>query len=107
MTTVVNIKRKNVKYDIYIGRGSKWGNPFVMKFVSTSKLLKKRDPQIAPQKTLHLSARLRRHALFLSLLIKHAISSIRTPAGLKISKSDLDYFLLSVESLQWPRCWSS
>lgn len=31
MTTVVNIKRKNVKYDIYIGRGSKWGNPFVMK----------------------------------------------------------------------------
>ena len=30
MTTVVNIKRKNVKYDIYIGRGSKWGNPFHM-----------------------------------------------------------------------------
>lgn len=30
-TTVVNIKRKNAKYDVYIGRGSKWGNPFVMK----------------------------------------------------------------------------
>ena len=26
---VVNIK--NQKYDIYIGRGSKWGNPFKMK----------------------------------------------------------------------------
>ena len=31
MTTVINIKRKNVKYDVYIGRGSKWGNPFAMK----------------------------------------------------------------------------
>lgn len=26
MTTVVNIK--NDEYDVYIGRGSKWGNPF-------------------------------------------------------------------------------
>lgn len=26
MTTVVNIKTD--KYDVYIGRGSKWGNPF-------------------------------------------------------------------------------
>ena len=26
MTTVVNLKQ--AKYDIYIGRGSKWGNPF-------------------------------------------------------------------------------
>ena len=25
----VNIKKEN--YDIYIGRGSKWGNPFIMK----------------------------------------------------------------------------
>lgn len=31
MTTVVNKKRKNATYDIYIGRGSKWGNPFQMK----------------------------------------------------------------------------
>ena len=30
MTTVVNIK-KTKNYDVYIGRGSKWGNPFVMK----------------------------------------------------------------------------
>lgn len=29
MTTVVNIKDSD--YDIYIGRGSKWGNPFTMK----------------------------------------------------------------------------
>jgi len=27
--TVVNIR--NTKPDVYIGRGSKWGNPFVMK----------------------------------------------------------------------------
>lgn len=26
MTTVVNIHKDN--YDIYIGRGSKWGNPY-------------------------------------------------------------------------------
>jgi len=31
MTTVINLKRKNAKYDVYIGRGSKWGNPFPMK----------------------------------------------------------------------------
>jgi hypothetical protein len=30
MTTVVNIK-KTKNYDVYIGRGSKWGNPFKMK----------------------------------------------------------------------------
>jgi len=30
MTTVVNIK-KTKNYDVYIGRGSKCGNPFVMK----------------------------------------------------------------------------
>jgi hypothetical protein len=29
-TTVVNIKHTK-KYDVYIGRGSKWGNPFKMK----------------------------------------------------------------------------
>lgn len=29
MTTVVNLKKQ--KYDVYIGRGSKWGNPFPMK----------------------------------------------------------------------------
>lgn len=29
-TKVVNIKN-NSPYDIYIGRGSKWGNPFPMK----------------------------------------------------------------------------
>jgi hypothetical protein len=29
-TNVVNIK-KTKKYDVYIGRGSKWGNPFQMK----------------------------------------------------------------------------
>ncbi len=29
MTTVVNCKTD--KYDVYIGRPSKWGNPFVMK----------------------------------------------------------------------------
>ena len=29
MTKVVNLKKE--KYDIYIGRGSKWGNPFQMK----------------------------------------------------------------------------
>ena len=28
MTTVVNLKKDT--YDIYIGRGSKWGNPFPM-----------------------------------------------------------------------------
>lgn len=28
-STVVNLKKK--KYDVYIGRGSKWGNPFAMK----------------------------------------------------------------------------
>lgn len=33
MTSVVNIK--DSKYDIYVGRGSKWGNPF--------KITKKRD----------------------------------------------------------------
>ena len=27
MTTVVNIKTR-AEYDVYIGRGSKWGNPF-------------------------------------------------------------------------------
>jgi hypothetical protein len=27
-TTVVNLKRE--AYDVYIGRGSKWGNPFVI-----------------------------------------------------------------------------
>lgn len=26
MTTVVNLKHQN--YDVYIGRGSKWGNPY-------------------------------------------------------------------------------
>jgi hypothetical protein len=31
MTTVINIKSKKSKCDVYIGRGSKWGNPFVMK----------------------------------------------------------------------------
>jgi len=29
-TKVVNIK-KTKQYDVYIGRGSKWGNPFNMK----------------------------------------------------------------------------
>jgi hypothetical protein len=29
MTTVVNIKRTK-RYDLYIGRGSPWGNPFVI-----------------------------------------------------------------------------
>lgn len=29
MTEVVNIR--NSQYDVYIGRGSKWGNPFKMK----------------------------------------------------------------------------
>lgn len=29
MTKVVNVK--NSHYDVYIGRGSKWGNPFPMK----------------------------------------------------------------------------
>lgn len=29
MTRVVNLRKE--KYDIYIGRGSKWGNPFIMK----------------------------------------------------------------------------
>lgn len=29
-TTVVNIKKAK-SYDVYCGRGSKWGNPFVMK----------------------------------------------------------------------------
>lgn len=29
MTTVVNVR--NSPYDVYIGRGSKWGNPFKMK----------------------------------------------------------------------------
>jgi len=29
MCKVVNLKK--AKYDIYIGRGSKWGNPFIMK----------------------------------------------------------------------------
>jgi len=29
MTKVVNLKTE--KYDVYIGRGSKWGNPFPMK----------------------------------------------------------------------------
>lgn len=28
MTRVVNLKKE--KYDVYCGRGSKWGNPFVM-----------------------------------------------------------------------------
>jgi len=28
MTKVINCKRQ--KYDIYIGRGSKWGNPFII-----------------------------------------------------------------------------
>ena len=28
LTKVVNIRRQ--KYDVYIGRGSKWGNPFVI-----------------------------------------------------------------------------
>lgn len=30
MTKVINTKRKDIKYDVYIGRGSKWGNPFAM-----------------------------------------------------------------------------
>lgn len=29
MTKVVNLRKE--KYDVYIGRGSKWGNPFMMK----------------------------------------------------------------------------
>ena len=29
MCKVVNLKKE--KYDIYIGRGSKWGNPFIMR----------------------------------------------------------------------------
>ena len=29
MTRVVNLRKE--KYDVYIGRGSKWGNPFVMR----------------------------------------------------------------------------
>ena len=28
MTTVVN--KRNSEYDVYIGRGSKWGNPFII-----------------------------------------------------------------------------
>lgn len=28
MTRVVNLRRE--KYDVYIGRGSKWGNPFAI-----------------------------------------------------------------------------
>jgi hypothetical protein len=34
MTKVVNLKRE--PYEIYIGRGSKWGNPFIMKNSSES-----------------------------------------------------------------------
>ena len=28
MTTVINCSDKTIKYDVYIGRPSKWGNPF-------------------------------------------------------------------------------
>jgi hypothetical protein len=35
-TTVVN-KRHNVPYDVYIGRGSIWGNPFVSAGTATGK----------------------------------------------------------------------
>lgn len=34
MCTVVN--RKTSDFDVYIGRGSKWGNPFVMRNYSNS-----------------------------------------------------------------------
>lgn len=34
MCTVVN--KKNSSYDVYIGRGSKWGNPFVMQNYSNT-----------------------------------------------------------------------
>lgn len=31
LTTVININLDNKqKYDVYIGRGSKWGNPFII-----------------------------------------------------------------------------
>jgi hypothetical protein len=32
MTKVVNIRKE--KYEVYIGRGSKWGNPFLMEYYS-------------------------------------------------------------------------
>ncbi len=28
ITTVVNLKRAGLRYDVYIGRPGKWGNPF-------------------------------------------------------------------------------
>lgn len=35
MTTVVN--KTNEEYDVYIGRGSKWGNPFIIGVNGTRK----------------------------------------------------------------------
>jgi len=41
-TTVVHCKQK--KYDIYIGRGSKWGNPFTVgSYGRTSSILKYKE----------------------------------------------------------------
>ena len=31
MDKTIVVNKKNKKFDIYIGRGSKWGNPFIMK----------------------------------------------------------------------------
>lgn len=38
MTTLINIKH-NEKYDIYIGRPSKWGNPYSHKIGTRAKFL--------------------------------------------------------------------
>lgn len=34
MTTIIN-KRSGKPYDVYIGRGSKWGNPFLIRVHGT------------------------------------------------------------------------
>ena len=51
MITITNVK--NSKYDVYIGRGSKWGNPFVIGIHgSRSIVIKKYESWILKQPNL-------------------------------------------------------
>lgn len=53
MTTVVNLRHD--KYDVYIGRGSVWGNPYVIGELSREQVLEKYREHL--QKHPYLQAR--------------------------------------------------
>lgn len=44
-TTVVNLRQSS--YDVYIGRGSKWGNPFVIGLLSREEVIDKYREHLA------------------------------------------------------------